>query len=90
MKEDELVSLIKNEVVRIINNLNLKIDDEGIIDDYVYLSYVNINKYWRNKGEEINKRVISTFVQRAMFRNANENNLLKTVENASFTQASIG
>jgi hypothetical protein len=90
MKEDELVSLIKNEVVRIINNLNLKIDDEGIIDDYVYLSYVNINKYWCNKGEEINKRVISTFVQRAMFRNANENNLLKTVENASFTQASIG
>ena len=66
MEKEEIFSLCKNEVIRLMDKLNLKVD-EDTANDIAYMSFMDCNKYWCDKGKEINEKIIKIFVKRTMF-----------------------
>lgn len=66
MIKEEIFSFCKDEENRLINKHKLTIDDESI-QDFVSMSYMDCNKYWIDKGKEINEKIIKIFVKQTMF-----------------------
>jgi hypothetical protein len=66
MEKEEIFSFCKDEVNRLINKHKLTVDDETV-QDFAYMSYMDCNKYWIDKGKEINEKIIKIFVKRTMF-----------------------
>ena len=66
MEQEEIFSLCKDEVNRLINKHKLTVDGEAL-NDFACMSYMDCNKFWIDKGKEINEKIIKIFVKRAMF-----------------------
>ena len=66
MEKEEIFSFCKDEVNILINKHKLTVDDETI-QDFASMSYMDCNKYWIDKGKEINEKIIKIFVKRTMF-----------------------
>jgi hypothetical protein len=68
MEKEVIFSLCKNEVIRLLDKFNLNVDKDTV-DDLAFMSFIDCNKYWCDRGKVVNEKVIKVFVKRTMFYN---------------------